>query len=182
MRKPLAYYSLAPSNRNQAPAAVCRKHEKKLAYQQRRHEVEYSFFTPCAFSHRRYGQWNYHLLQATGITVCPEMGLSIQHDPLLASLSPEHSLLHWFIQAIWFQNGWPLTSCKIIPYYLLEFSSMALCIVVAIPLLHLDLFCTVHTLSWEWETGCSCTWDARCKTQSRMDKSGGSVPGGQDAK
>jgi len=43
---------LAPSNRNQAPAAVYRKHEleKKRAYQQRIQEVEHSSFTPLVLS------------------------------------------------------------------------------------------------------------------------------------
>jgi len=41
-----------PSNRNQAPAAVYRKHEleKKQAYQQRIQEVEHSSFTPLVLS------------------------------------------------------------------------------------------------------------------------------------
>ena len=43
---------LAPSNRNQAPASVYRKHEleKKRAYQQRIQEVEHSSFTPLVLS------------------------------------------------------------------------------------------------------------------------------------
>ena len=43
---------LAPSNRNQAPAAVYRKHqlEKKRAYQQRVQEVEHSSFSPLVLS------------------------------------------------------------------------------------------------------------------------------------
>ena len=43
---------LASSNRNQAPAAVYRKHEleKKRAYQQRIQEVEHSSFTPLVLS------------------------------------------------------------------------------------------------------------------------------------
>ena len=43
---------LAPSNRNQAPVAVYRKHEleKKRAYQQRIQEVEHSSFTPLVLS------------------------------------------------------------------------------------------------------------------------------------
>ena len=43
---------LAPSNRNQQPAAVFRKHEleKKRAYQQRIQYVEYSSFTPLVLS------------------------------------------------------------------------------------------------------------------------------------
>ena len=43
---------LAPSNRNQAPAAVFRKHEqeKKRAYQQRVQDVEQSSFTPLVLS------------------------------------------------------------------------------------------------------------------------------------
>jgi len=43
---------LAPSNRNQALAAVYRKHEleKKRAYQQRIQEVEHSSFTPLVLS------------------------------------------------------------------------------------------------------------------------------------
>ena len=43
---------LAPSNRNQAPAAVFRKHEleKKRAYQQRVQDVEHSSFTPLILS------------------------------------------------------------------------------------------------------------------------------------
>ena len=43
---------LAPSNRNQQPAAVFSKHEreKKRAYQQRVQEVEQSSFTPLVLS------------------------------------------------------------------------------------------------------------------------------------
>ena len=43
---------LAPSNRNQAPAAVFRKHklEKKRAYKQRVRDVEHSSFTPLVLS------------------------------------------------------------------------------------------------------------------------------------
>ena len=48
-------YFLAPSNRNQAPAAVYRKHEleKKQAYQQQIQEVEHSCFTPLVLSATR---------------------------------------------------------------------------------------------------------------------------------
>ena len=51
---------------------------------------------------------------------------------------------------------------------------MVLRSVVAMPLLHLDSFCTVHTLSWER--------DARRKTQSRKGESGGAAPEVQDTK
>ena len=77
---------LAPSKRNQAPAAVYRKHEleKKQAYQQRIQEVEHSSFTPRVLSATG-GMGNeasYHLLQATGIT-------ALQHNPILATVPPE---------------------------------------------------------------------------------------------
>ena len=46
------FHPLAPSNRNQALAAVYRKHEleKKRAYQQQIQELEHSFFTPLVLS------------------------------------------------------------------------------------------------------------------------------------
>jgi len=51
---------LAPSNRNQAPVAVYRKHklEKRWAYQQWIQEVEHSSFAPLSFQPQEviYGQ------------------------------------------------------------------------------------------------------------------------------
>ena len=92
---------LAPSNRNQAPAAVYRKHEleKKRAYQQRaykRWNIPPS--SPLFFQPQEVWVRSHHLLQAPAWHRCsPRNGTSIQHDPMLATVPPEllpPSLIH----------------------------------------------------------------------------------------
>ena len=79
---------LAPSNRNQAPAAVYKKHEleKKLTSSgYKRWNTPPSlllFFEPQDEATIFYKRLH-------GIAACPEMGLPIQHDPMLATVPPE---------------------------------------------------------------------------------------------
>ena len=93
---------LAPSNRNQAPAAVYRKHEleKKRAYQQRaykRWNIPPSF--PLFFQPQEVWVRSHHLLQAPGIAH-PEMGLPYSTTLCWLQCCLSYLLLRSSIQAI----------------------------------------------------------------------------------
>ena len=94
---------LAPSNRNQAPAAVYRKHEleKKRAYQQRaykRWNIPPS--SPLFFQPQEVWVRSHHLLQAPGIAAHPEMGLPYSTTQCWLRYRLSYSLLRSSIQAI----------------------------------------------------------------------------------
>ena len=104
MRKPLAYYSLAPSNRNQAPAAVCRKHERRswvTSSGDKRWSTPPSLLVLSATG----GMGNETTIFYKRLASLFAQIWAFLYSTTLCWLRchQSYSLLHSFIQAIWFQ-------------------------------------------------------------------------------